>query len=44
MDDTPLNSLIDSNTSPKMKTAKGIGVHSFTRSTSKVKGCVGPLG
>jgi hypothetical protein len=39
------NSLMDSTTSPKVKTPKreGIGVCSLLRSTSGVKGCVGAL-
>jgi hypothetical protein len=36
--------LIDLNASPKMKTLKGNGVRSFTRSISGVEGCVGPQG
>jgi len=44
--DAPLNSLIDSTTSPKVKTTKrkGVGVHSLARSTSGVEGHVGALG
>jgi hypothetical protein len=45
-DDAPPNSLIDSTTSPKVKTmeGKGIGVCSLVHSISKVERCVGALG
>jgi hypothetical protein len=39
------NSLIDSTKSPKVKIMqRGVGVHSLTRSTLGVEGCVGVLG
>ncbi len=43
IDDAPPSSLIDSTTSPKVKTTKGqeIGACSLTRNTSKVEGHVG---
>jgi len=44
--DTFANSLMNSTTSPKMKTTKGegVGAHSLTRSTLGVEGRVGTLG
>ncbi len=38
--DTPLNSLIDLNASPKVKIV-GVKVHSIDCNISKVEGCVG---
>ncbi len=39
--DAPPSSLMDSTTSPKVKTMKGkkVGAHSLARSTSGVEGC-----
>jgi hypothetical protein len=42
--DAPLNSLIDSTVSPKVKIAKRVGVHSIACDISKVEGCAGILG
>jgi len=44
--DAPPSSLMDSTTSPKVKTTKGegVGAHSPVRITSKVEGCAGVLG
>jgi len=44
--DAPLNSLIDSTMSPKVKTTKGkgVGAHSLARTTLGVKGGVGASG
>jgi hypothetical protein len=42
--DAPPNSLIASNSSPKVKTIKEkVGVHSFVHTTLGVEGCVGAL-
>jgi len=43
--DTPLNSLIDSTASPKVKImeGKGIKVHSLFHNTPGIEGCVGAL-
>jgi hypothetical protein len=44
--DAPPSSLMDSITSPKVKTTKGkgVGVCSLARSTSEVEGCAGASG
>ncbi len=40
----PPQSLKDSNVNSKVKTTKGVGVHSLFRNTLGVEGCVGALG
>ncbi len=44
--DAPPSSLMDSTTSPKVKTTEGegIGAHSLARSGLGVEGCVGAMG
>jgi hypothetical protein len=44
--DKPPSSLMDSITSPKVKTTEGegVGAHSLVRNILEVEGCVGALG